>query len=205
MNINLIEKISNNKVLPIIRSRNPQEVIDTVKALLDGGLDVMEVNVETPQIFNAIREVSKDAIICAGGIITSIQAQAAIDSGAKIISSPIFQTNLLKISKDKKLPFIAGTSTANEAYNAWKSRIPLVKIYPITAMGGVQYIENLLRPMPFLKVIPQGNVKLYEVPEYINAGAVAVGVGRHLTSADSYTEIALRTKKLLEKLNNNDR
>lgn len=205
MNINLIEKISNNKVLPIIRSRNPQEVIDTVKALLDGGLDVMEVNVETPQIFNAIREVSRDAIICAGGIITSIQAQAAIDSGAKIISSPIFQTNLLKISKDKKLPFIAGTSTANEAYNAWKSRIPLVKIYPITAMGGVQYIENLLRPMPFLKVIPQGNVKLYEVPEYINAGAVAVGVGRHLTSADSYTEIALRTKKLLEKLNNNDR
>lgn len=205
MNINLIEKISNNKVLPIIRSRNPQEVIDTVKALLDGGLDVMEVNVETPQIFNAIREVSKDTIICAGGIITSIQAQAAIDSGAKIISSPIFQTNLLKISKDKKLPFIAGTSTANEAYNAWKSRIPLVKIYPITAMGGVQYIENLLRPMPFLKVIPQGNVKLDEVPEYINAGAVAVGVGRHLTSADSYTEITLRTKKLLEKLNNNDR
>ena len=205
MTINLIEKISNNKVLPIIRSRNPQEVIDTVKALLDGGLDVMEVNVETPQIFNAIREVSKDAIICAGGIITSIQAQAAIDSGAKIISSPIFQTNLLKISKDKKLPFIAGTSTANEAYNAWKSRIPLVKIYPITAMGGVQYIENLLRPMPFLKVIPQGNVKLDEVPEYINAGAAAVGVGRHLTSADSYTEIALRTKKLLEKLNNNDR
>jgi len=205
MNINLIEKISHNKVLPIIRSRNPQEVIDTVKALLDGGLDVMEVNVETPQIFNAIKEVSKDAIICAGGIITSIQTQAAIDSGAKIISSPIFQTNLLKISKDKKLPFIAGTSTANEAYNAWKSRIPLVKIYPITAMGGVQYIENLLRPMPFLKVIPQGNVKLDEVPEYINAGAVAVGVGRHLTSADSYSEITLRTKKLLEKLNNNDR
>ncbi len=201
MNINLIEKISSNKVFPIIRSRNPQEVIDTVKALLDGGLDVMEVNVETPQIFNAIRAVSKDAIICAGGIITSIQAQAAIDAGAKIISSPIFQTNLLKISKDKKLPFIAGTSTANEAYDAWKSRIPLVKIYPITAMGGVQYIENLLRPMPFLNVIPQGNVKLEEVPEYINAGAAAVGIGRHLTTADSYSEITARTKKLLETLN----
>ena len=112
----------------------------------------------------------------------------------KIISSPIFQTNLLKISKDKKLPFIAGTSTANEAYNAWKSRIPLVKIYPITAMGGVQYIENLLRPMPFLNVIPQGNVKLEEVPEYINAGAAAVGIGRHLTTADSYSEITARTK-----------
>lgn len=198
MNINLIEKLSQNKVFPIIRSREPQVVIDTAKALIDGGLDIMEINVETPQIFNAIRGLSKDAIICAGGIITSMQAQAALESGAKLISSPIFQTNLLKISKDKKLPFIAGTSTANEAYNAWKSRIPVVKIYPITAMGGVEYIENLLRPMPFLKVIPQGNVKLEEVKDYIEAGATAVGVGRHLTVADSYGEITKRTKNLLE-------
>lgn len=198
MNINLIEKLSENKVFPIIRSREPQVVIDTAKALIDGGLDIMEINVETPQIFNAIRELSKDAIICAGGIITSMQAQASLDAGAKLISSPIFQTNLLKISKDKKLPFIAGTSTANEAYNAWKARIPVVKIYPITAMGGVQYIENLLRPMPFLNVIPQGNVKLDEVKDYIDAGAIAVGIGRHLTVADSYSEITRRTKNLLE-------
>ena len=200
MNINLIEKLKENKVLPIIRSTDTQDVINKVKALLDGGLDIMEVNIETPNIFNAIKAVSNDAIICAGGIITSIQAQAAIDSGAKIISSPIFQSNLLKISKDKRLPFIAGTSTANEAYNAWKARIPVVKIYPITAMGGVEYIENLLRPMPFLNVIPQGNVQLDEVKSYIEAGAIAVGVGRHLTGGNSYKEITERTKNLLEQL-----
>ena len=200
MNINLIEKLKENKVLPIIRSTDPQDVINKVKALLDGGLDVMEVNVETPNIFNAIKAVSNDATICAGGIITSIQAQAAIDSGAKNISSPIFQSNLLKISKDKRLQFIAGTSTANEAYNAWKSRIPVVKIYPITAMGGIEYIENLLRPMPFLNVIPQGNVQLNEVKSYIKAGAIAVGVGRHLTGGNSYKDITERTKNLLEQL-----
>lgn len=200
MNINLIEKLKQNKVLPIIRSADPQDVVNKVKALLDGGLDVMEINVENTKIYNAIRTVADEAIICAGGIITSMQAQAALDSGAQIISSPIFQTNLLKISKDKRIPFIAGTSTANEAYNAWKSRIPVVKIYPITAMGGVSYIENLLRPMPFLSVIPQGNVQLSEVQNYINAGALAVGVGRHLTKADSYSEITKRTKILLEQL-----
>lgn len=200
MNINLIDKLKENKVLPIIRSTDEQDVINKVKALLDGGLDVMEINVETPNIFNAIKAVSKDAIVCAGGIITSIQAQAAIDAGAKVISSPIFQTNLLKISKDKQLPFIAGTSTANEAYNAWKSRIPVVKIYPITAMGGVEYIENLLRPMPFLNIIPQGNVELNQVKSYINAGATAVGVGRHLTGGQSYSDITKRTIELLEQL-----
>lgn len=199
MNINLKEKLSKNKIFPIIRSTNPQTVTDIARALIDGGLDIMEINVETPSIYDAIDKLSKEAIICAGGIITSIQAQAAIDSGAKIISSPIFQDNLLKISKDKKLPFIAGTSTANEAYSAWKSRIPLVKIYPITAMGGVEYIKNLLRPMPFLSVIPQGNVKLDEVKQYIEAGAVAVGVGRNLIEANSYSEITQRAKNLLEK------
>ena len=201
MNINLIEKLSSNKVFPIIRSTDAQIVTDTARALIDGGLDIMEINVETPNIFNAIRELSKDAIICAGGIITSMQAQAALEAGAKLISSPIFQTNLLKISKDKKLPLIAGTSTANEAYNAWKSRIPVVKIYPVTAMGGVQFIEDLLRPMPFLNVIPQGNVKLEEVKDYIEAGATAVGIGRHLTLADSYSEITRRAKNLLEQFN----
>ena len=198
--MNIIDKLKQNKIFPIIRSKDPQDVIDKVNALLDGGLDVMEVNVETPQIFNAIKTVSDKAIICAGGIITSIQAQAAIDSGARIISSPIFQKHLLKISKDKRLPFIAGTSTANEAYEAWKSRIPVVKIYPIAAMGGVEYIEDLLRPMPFLNIIPQGNVKLEDAKNYIKAGAVAVGIGRHLTVADSYSEITKRTTKLLENL-----
>lgn len=199
--MDLIKELSKNKVLPIIRSKDPHEVVNIAKALIDGGLNIMEINVETPAVFNAIKALSNDATICAGGIITSIQAQTAIDSGAKIISSPIFQHNLLKISKDKKLPLIAGTSTANEAYNAWKARIPLVKIYPITAMGGVEYIENLLRPMPFLNIIPQGNVKLDEVQQYINAGAVAVGVGRNLTNTDNYSEITKRAKKLLEQLN----
>ena len=200
MNINFIEKLSQNKVLPIIRSKNPQDVVNKAYALLEGGLDIMEINVESPKVFNAIKTISKDAIVCAGGIITSMQFDAAIDSGAKLISSPIFQKSLLKMTKDQRVPYIAGTSTANEAYNAWKSRIPVAKIYSISAMGGVEYIENLLRPMPFLKVIPQGNVKLDEVPAYIEAGAIAVGVGRHLTVADDYKEITKRTKQLLERL-----
>ena len=193
MSTNIINKLRENKIFPIIRSSNTQDVIDKVNALIDGGLDVMEVNVETPNIFNAIRKVSDKAIICAGGIITSMQAQVAIESGAKLFSSPIFQTNLLKISKDKQLPFLAGTSTANEAYTAWKSRIPVVKIYPITAMGGVEYLKNLLRPMPFLSVIPQGDVKLSEIKDYLDAGALAVGVGRNLINAGSYSEITKRT------------
>ena len=200
MKENLINLLAEEKILPILRCKDPQLMIDRAKALIDAGVKVIETNVENPTIYKAIEEISKYANVCAGGIITSLQAEAAILSGAKILSSPIFSMNLVKISKDKQIPYIAGTSTANEAYNAWKARIPLIKIYPITAMGGAMYIEDLLRPMPFLNVMPLGNVKIDEIQSYINAGASVVGIGRDLYDGLSLSEITNRAKKVIKEL-----
>lgn len=200
MNKNLMEILGKEKIYPIIRSKNEQEVIDTAKALVDGGIKIIEINVESPEVYSAINEVSKFATVCAGGIITSLQAQTALNCGAQILSSPIFQMNLVKITKDRQVPFIAGASTPNEAYNAWKARIPLIKLYPVTAMGGVLYVEDILRPMPFLKILPQGNVKLNEVTSYIKAGAFAVGVGRDFYEGHTYSEITNRAKSIVAEL-----
>lgn len=200
MKENLIKNLSREKILPVIRNRNASTVIDMSKALVEGGVKFIEINVESSAVYKAIEEVSKFANVCAGGIITSLQAHAAIESGAKILSSPIFSMSLVKLSKVKQIPFIAGTSTANEAYTAWKARIPLIKLYPITAMGGALYVEDLLRPMPFLNIMPLGNVKLSEVRSYINAGASVVGVGRDLYEGFSLSEITARAKNALEQL-----
>ena len=200
MNKNLMEILGKEKIYPIIRSKNEQEVIDTAKALVDGGIKIIEINVESPEVYSAIKEVSKFANVCAGGIITSLQAQTALNCGAQILSSPIFQMNLVKITKDRQVPFIAGASTPNDAYNAWKARIPLIKLYPVTAMGGVLYVEDILRPMPFLKILPQGNVKLNEVTSYIKAGAFAVGVGRDFYEGHTYSEITNRAKSIVAEL-----
>ncbi len=200
MNENLMKALSEQKIFPIIRSNDPEVVVNTVDALVKGGLNIMEVNVESVEIYDAIKEVSNRANVCAGGIITSLQAQAAIEAGAKLFSSPIFHMNLVKLSKDKRIPYIAGTSTANEAYQAWKARIPLVKIYPISAMGGPSYLENILRPMHFLNILPQGSVKLDDVKKYIDAGAFAVGVGRDLFDGYSYSDVTSRVKETLAKL-----
>lgn len=200
MNKNLIEMLGEEKIFPIIRSKKAQEVIDTAKALVEGGIKIMEINVESVEVYKAIEEVSKFAVVCAGGIITSLQADTALAAGAQVFSSPIFHMNLVKISKDRQIPFIAGASTPNEAYNAWKARIPLIKLYPVTAMGGVLYVEDILRPMPFLKILPQGNVKLNEVKAYIDAGAYAVGVGRDFYEGYSYSEITKRAKTIAAEL-----
>ncbi len=197
---NLIDLLKEEKLYPIIRCADPQKTKDTARALIDGGIKILEITLENRGIYDAIEELSKEVTICAGGVITAQQATNAIQHGAKIISSPIFQMNMVKISKNAQIPFIAGTSTANEAYQAWKARVPLIKIYPITALGGPLYVEDLLRPMPFLNIMPMGNIKLEEVPQYIEAGAAAVGVGRDLYKGFNFSEITNRTKKIMQEL-----
>ena len=197
MSENYISTIANEKIYPIIRCKDADKTVEIAKALIKGGIKILEINVENPSIYEAINEVSKSATVCAGGIITSTQADVAFNNGAKLFASPIFQMSLVKISKNLRIPFIAGTSTANEAYSAWKSRIPLIKLFPAEAMGGTQYIENILRQMPFLNLMPTGNIRLADVVAYLNAGATAVAVGRDFYQGFTPNEITDRTKEIL--------
>lgn len=90
MTKNLINLLAKEQVFPIIRKKNPQEVVDIAHALIDGGIKILEINVENPKIYSAIEEISKEITVCAGGIITSLQAESALAAGAEILSSPIF-------------------------------------------------------------------------------------------------------------------
>ena len=200
MKKNVMELISEEKIYPIVRNKDAQRAVDIAHALIEGGIKVMEITVENPSLYSAITEISKDAIVCAGGIITQQQAEQALTCGAKLFSSPIYQMNMVKISKNRQMPFIAGASTPNEAYDAWKSRIPLIKIFPVTALGGVQYIEDILRPMPFLNLMPMGHIQLSEVMDYIRVGAKVVGVGRNFYEDLSNAEITTRAKEILSKI-----
>lgn len=200
-NETLIRIVKEQKIFPVLRGKDKVKIVETVRALAKAGIKIVEINIDSPEIFEAIEEISNEIIVCAGGVITSFQADVAIQVGARVFSSPIFQTNLLKISKSRKIPYIAGTSTANEAYDAWKSRIPLIKLYPITAMGGTMYLEDILRPMPFLNIMPAGNIKLSQVKDYIEAGATAVAVGRDIYDGFTPVEITQRVQAVLKELN----
>ena len=200
MSENYLNIIAEDKIYPIIRDKNPERTVEIANALIDGGIRLLEINVESPAIYQVIRQISTRAVVCAGGIITSTQGDCAFQSGAKLFASPIFQMNMVKISKNLRIPFIAGTTTANEAYNAWKSRIQLIKIFPAEAMGGVHYIESILRQMPFLNLMPTGDIKLDNVIPYLNAGAVAVGVGRDFYYGLKSEEITYRAKKILTEI-----
>lgn len=200
--MNPIESIYKNKICAVIRAEKPDEAVEKANAMIQGGINVFEITVEKGSLLPAIETLSKNtgATIMAGGIITSMRAQEAIENGAQVIVSPVFQVNLLKFSSGCKTPLIATVSTPNEAYNAWKSRIPIIKIFPAKSMGQVEYLEDMLRPMPFLQVMPSGGITLDDFTNYLDAGAVAVGMGRCLYKGCSLKEITERAKFAVSQL-----
>lgn len=191
----ILDYIKQEKIFGIIREDNPERVYELARAYKEGGINVIELN--SP--LEALEKVKtiKDVLVVQGGIITSAQASMALKLGANAISSPILQQNLIRLSTCIKAFLIPSVTTPNEAYSAWKARIPLVKIYPVSAMGGVKYIRELIKPMPFLNLLPCGSVKLEKVPDYLKEGVAAVGVGRELY-LNEYEDVVKTAKELIK-------
>lgn len=199
---NPIESIYKNKLVAVIRADEEKEALEMAKAVIQGGIKVLEITVENGIVLPAIKELkeSADVTIMAGGIITQQRAQEAIKMGADCIVSPVFQISLLKFCLASKIPHICTVSTPNEAYNAWKSRIPIIKIYPTKSMGGVEYVEDMLRPMPFLNIMPSGGIELDDIEDYIKAGVKAIGLGRCLYQNADLKEITNRARFAVSKI-----
>ena len=188
-----INEIFKSKIYGIIREDNPDKAFEIANAYAEGGIKVIEIN----SCIETIKKVSQisGVYVAQGGIITSQQAHQGIEAGAKLLVSPILQMGLTKVSSSSKIPLILSATTPNEAYSAWKVRVPIIKIFPIKDLGGATYIEDLLRPMKFLNVMPCGSVKTEHIKPLLNAGACAVGMGRGLYLNKSYEEIVASVKE----------
>lgn len=196
----LLDKIVEEKIYGIIREDDSERAYDVARAYIEGGIKVLELNCP----LDVCEKISKlDGVIVAqGGIITTQQAHKALEAGATIISSPIFQTNLTRFASCYSTFLIPSVTTPNEAYSAWQARMPLIKIYPVAEMGGVEYIREMVKPMPFLNLLPCGFVKISEATDYLKAGAKAVGIGRELYAKDSYKEIVETAKNVVDMVRN---
>ena len=195
--MNTIDKILAEKLFAVLRIKENDKANNVINALVQGGIKIIELVTDKPEMVHLIENITKKEnrpVIMAGGIITQRQAKIAIDAGADVIVSPVFQMNLVRLCKSQKIPLIMTATTPNEAYSAWKARTQLIKIAPAHPMGGAEYIEDILRPMKFINIIAAGSIKINDIPFYIKAGAKAVGIGRSLYKDASFDEITKRAE-----------
>ena len=174
-------------------------------ALLNGGQDILEVTMTTPNAIEMIGDASDkyrgSAIIGVGTVLDAETAENAIGAGAEFVVSPSLHKEVIDVCKSRGVVSIPGTFTATEVVSAWKGGADLIKVFPISEVGP-SYIKALKGPLPDVHLIPTGGVDVNNAADFIKAGAYCLGVGGSLVSmeainAERYKELTNYAKKLL--------
>ena len=123
--MNPIQQIIEQKVYAVVRVNNPKEAIRISKALVRGEIKIIELMIENAELIKAVEELKKteNILLAAGGIITERQATIAINAGADIIVSPIFQMNLVRLCKSRKIPLLMTATTPKRLMQPGKQEL----------------------------------------------------------------------------------
>jgi 2-dehydro-3-deoxyphosphogluconate aldolase/(4S)-4-hydroxy-2-oxoglutarate aldolase len=181
--VTLLQKLVESGVVAVIR-RIPDHAVESVAdSLIEGGVTALEVTVDTPGAFAAIKRLSTRyadrAIIGAGTVIDGESARLAIDSGAEFLLSPSLHQDVIRTALRYGKIAIPGVMTPTEMITAIEWGADLVKIFPAAQLG-VNYIRDVKAPFPHIPVIPTGGINLNNVASFIEAGVAAVGIGGNL-------------------------
>jgi 2-dehydro-3-deoxyphosphogluconate aldolase/(4S)-4-hydroxy-2-oxoglutarate aldolase len=179
----IIERIG---LIPVLRARNAAQAHALVKALIAGGVPIIEVTMTVPGAVDLLKELRNEygtkCLLGSGTVTTARQAEATIDAGAEFVVSPSLHPAVIAATKAMGKLSIPGALTPTEVITAWDAGADYVKIFPCSAVGGASYLKSLLAPFPYLKLIPTGGVTLETAESFLRAGARALGVGSDLVN-----------------------
>jgi 2-dehydro-3-deoxyphosphogluconate aldolase/(4S)-4-hydroxy-2-oxoglutarate aldolase len=179
----IIERVG---LIPVLRARNAAQAHAVVQAMIAGGVNIVEVTMTVPGAVGLLKELRSEygakLLLGAGTVTSTEQAEATIDAGAEFIVSPSFHPDVIAKTRALGKLSIPGALTPTEVITAWRAGADYVKIFPCSAMGGASYLQSLLAPFPFLKLIPTGGVTQATAASFLHAGARALGVGSDLVN-----------------------
>ncbi|MCK8488732.1 bifunctional 2-keto-4-hydroxyglutarate aldolase/2-keto-3-deoxy-6-phosphogluconate aldolase [Paenibacillus sp. MBLB2552] len=186
-------------VVAVIRAEDADEAYNMSAACIEGGLINIEVTFTTPRAEDAIcrlvTELGDKAVIGAGTVLDPVTARIAILAGAEFVVSPSFDQETAQICNLYGIPYMPGVLTLGEVKEALKFGVDVLKLFPGSAFAP-DFVKAIKGPMPHVSIMPTGGVDLENMGQWIQAGALAVGIGSNLTapakqgSYDKITELA---------------
>ena len=206
---NVMEMILKEKIVAIIRGIHSDYIIDTVTALVNGGIHCVEVT------FNAkSEEASRDTLISirkikehfgdevavgAGTVLTVENVEDAFEAGAEFMISPNSNKEVIRKTKELGLISIPGAVTPTEIIDAYEIGADIVKLFPAATLG-LGYIKAVTGPINHIPLTAVGGVNAENAKDFIEAGCVGVSVGgnlvnRKLIEAGRFEEITLLAKE----------
>lgn len=195
--IPLPEVLVQERVIAILRAPDASAFVTVARCLVEEGIRCIEVTLTSAGALQAIdalcRDLGGQVCLGAGTVLTAQDAADAIDAGAAFIVSPGVITPVIDLAARRAVPSLPGAWSATEVINAWQSGATAVKLFP-AATGGPDYLRHLRGPLPDVPLVPTGGVAIAAVKEYLDAGAVAVGVGAPLVGRGELAEPDLRSR-----------
>ncbi|HEY8559041.1 MAG TPA: bifunctional 2-keto-4-hydroxyglutarate aldolase/2-keto-3-deoxy-6-phosphogluconate aldolase [Pyrinomonadaceae bacterium] len=188
----VIRKIKDIGVVPVVRADSPEEALQAVEAIKEGGVPILEITMTVPGAVKVIEKIADrfgdEVVLGAGTVLDPETARACILAGATFIVSPALNLGTIELCKRYSVPICPGALTPTEVVTAWQAGADFVKVFPCSAMGGASYIKGLKAPLPQVELIPTGGVNLNTAADFIKAGSSALGIGADLVNLKALRE-----------------
>jgi 2-dehydro-3-deoxyphosphogluconate aldolase/(4S)-4-hydroxy-2-oxoglutarate aldolase len=188
----VIRRIEEEAIVPVIRAATPELALRAARAILAGGISIFEITMTVPDapavIRMLVRELGDRALVGAGTVLSAAAAHQCVDAGATFIVSPGLDPDTIVEAHARGVPALPGALTPTEVIAAWNLGADLVKIFPVSALGGASYLRALRGPLPEVKLLPTGGITAANAAEYLAAGAVALGIGSELVDTAALAE-----------------
>lgn len=178
-----LDRLRDARLVAVLRAESADEAVAISEALVEGGIEAIELTYSTPDVTSAIarvRELVGERVLVGAGTLTEpAHAREAADAGAEFLVSPHLDPALLEAMLATGLAALPGVLTPSEAQAAVRGGAEAVKLFPAATVGP-GHLRALLAPFPALKIVPTGGIGSANAAEWLAAGAWAVGVGGEL-------------------------
>ena len=179
----ILSQLRDVAVIAVLRSPSARDAIDVASTLAEAGVGALEITMTTPGAAAVIAELTAgltpDTVVGAGTILTESDADAARSAGAHFLVSPGLPVNPHLIAACESVPLIPGVLSPTELMVALHHGAEAVKVFPASSVGP-DHLRGLRGPFPKVPMIPTGGINAHNVASWIEAGAMAVGVGGSL-------------------------
>lgn len=175
-------------VIPVVVLHDVDHAVPVARALVHGGLPVIEVTLRTPVALDAVRRIADevpDILVGAGTVVAPEQAKQAVAAGAEFLVSPGTTDALAAAMRDTGLPHLPGAATVSEVMRLLEQGYTELKLFPAEASGGTAFLKALAAPVPAARFCPTGGVTLANAAGYLALPNVGCVGGSWITPADA--------------------
>jgi 2-dehydro-3-deoxyphosphogluconate aldolase/(4S)-4-hydroxy-2-oxoglutarate aldolase len=176
-------KIQEVGILPGVRTSSAAEAQFAAESVAQAGIPIVEITMTVPGAIDVISNLAKnlpEVIVGAGTVLDLETAELCLKAGAKFLTSPGLDLEIVQFAQKENVLMMAGALTPTEVIAAWKAGSDFVKIFPCAQVGGYSYIKALKGPFPRVPLIAAGGVNQQTASAFILAGAAALGIGGEL-------------------------